>query len=405
MPVVAPPSTVVSPVRAAYVHIPFCRRRCYYCDFPISVLGDRLRGEASGTVTQYVDWLCQEIGATPSGSGPLSTVFFGGGTPSLLSVEQLGRILAALADRFGLEAQAEISMEMDPGTFDLAQIQGYCHWGVNRVSLGVQAFQTPLLQACGRTHTAADIDQAVRLLAEAGVTNVSLDLISGLPGQTEADWRESLACAIALSPQHLSVYDLTIESETAFGRWYQPGSAPLPSDDHTAAFYRLAQATLTAAGYDHYEISNYAQPGYYCRHNQVYWHNQPHYGFGMGATSYLGHRRVSRPRTLRAYYQWLETYISTPEQAEEPLVSSTERLLDTLMVGLRLATGVNLSQLQREFGAQPVQRVQAVLSRYVNANWVRFAPDAAGDTWVCLQDPDGFLFSNVVLVALFKAFF
>ncbi len=404
MPAVAPSPVLASPARAAYVHIPFCRRRCYYCDFPISVLGDRLRGEASGTVTQYVDWLCQEIGATPTAAEPLTTVFFGGGTPSLLSVDQLGRILTVLADRFGLDPQAEISMEMDPGTFDLAQIQGYCNWGVNRISLGVQAFQTPLLQACGRTHAAGDIDQAVQLLAEAGVTNVSLDLISGLPGQTEADWRESLESAIALSPQHLSVYDLTIESETAFGRWYQPGDAPLPSDDHTAAFYRLAQATLTAAGYDHYEISNYAQPGFRCRHNQVYWHNQPHYGFGMGATSYLDHRRFSRPRTLRTYHQWLETYLSAPEQAEEPPVSDTERLLDTLMVGLRLAEGVNLSQLQQAFGAKPVQRVQEILRRYVSANWVQFAQDTAGDTWVCLQDPDGFLFSNVVLVALFEAF-
>lgn len=404
MAVVAPPVVVASPVRAAYVHIPFCRRRCYYCDFPISVLGDRLRGEGSGTVTQYVDWLCQEIGATPAGSAPLSTVFFGGGTPSLLSVDQLGRILSTLADRFGLDSQAEISMEMDPGTFDLAQVQGYQNWGVNRISLGVQAFQTPLLTACGRTHTAADIDQAVEFLATAGISNVSLDLISGLPGQTEADWRDSLDRAIALSPQHLSVYDLTIESETAFGHWYQPGNAPLPSDDHTAAFYRLAQRTLTAAGYDHYEISNYAQPGYRCRHNQVYWHNQPHYGFGMGATSYLAHRRVSRPRTLRAYHQWLETYLSTPDLGEAPPMPETERLLDTLMVGLRLAAGVNLSQLQQSFGTEPVARVQAILSRYVSANWVQFAPDAAGDTWVRLQDPDGFLFSNVVLVALFEAF-
>ncbi len=173
-------------------------------------------------------------------------------------------------------------MEIDPGTFALEQVQGYKTAGVNRVSLGVQAFQSELLEVCGRSHTVADVHKAVELVHRAGFQNFSLDLISGLPHQTLEHWQASLEQAIALSPTHLSCYDLTIEPGTPFNRQYSPGSSPLPSDETTAEMYRMAQRLLTAAGYDHYEISNYAKPGYQCRHNRVYWENRSFYGFGMG---------------------------------------------------------------------------------------------------------------------------
>ncbi|MEL6249482.1 MAG: coproporphyrinogen-III oxidase family protein, partial [Cyanobacteria bacterium J06627_15] len=224
--------TIPSP-RSAYIHIPFCRRRCFYCDFPISVLGERRRGESSGSVAEYVELLLQEIQVTPVLGGPLRTVFFGGGTPSLLSVSQVEQILQALRQRFEIEAAAEISMEMDPGTFDRMHVQGYAAQGVNRVSLGVQSFQDASLAACGRVHRVTDVYRAVADLETAGIENWSLDLISGLPHQTLADWAENLERAIALRPTHLSVYDLTIEPQTPFGKAYQAGTAPLPSDAAT----------------------------------------------------------------------------------------------------------------------------------------------------------------------------
>ena len=361
--------------RAAYVHIPFCRRRCYYCDFPISVLGDRLRGEASGTIQQYLDLLEREIAHTPRSGQPLSTVFLGGGTPSLLSANQLRRILTHLEQHFGIAPDAEISIEMDPGTFDLEQLEGYLAAGITRISLGVQAFQTELLQACGRTHTIADIEQAASWLHQVGMTNFSLDLISGLPHQTMEQWQESLQAAIALQPAHLSVYDLTIEPATAFSKQYQPGATPLPSDDATAQMYRVTQQTLTAAGFEHYEISNYARSGYQCRHNRVYWENRPFYGFGMGAASYLSGQRFSRPRTRQDYHQWLEAWIASGGIFDCPTNTPLEVLQDTLMLGLRLQEGVNLGAIAAQFGAAYPVEILAALRPHQQRGWVQFVDE------------------------------
>lgn len=391
---------------AAYVHIPFCRRRCYYCDFPVSVIGDRGRGETSGTIAQYVDVLCQEILATPASGAPLQTVFFGGGTPSLLSVDQLERILATLQQRFGISQTAEISIEMDPGTFDLDLIQGYTRVGITRVSLGVQAFQAELLALCGRTHTPAEIATAVALIQEVGLTNYSLDLISGLPKLTLEHWQESLERAIALHPTHLSIYDLTIEPMTAFDRWYRAGEFPLPADEITAEMYRLAQRTLTAAGYDHYEISNYAQAGYQCRHNRVYWENRSYYGFGMGATSYTQGQRWARPRKRQAYFEWVRTLVDRGA-IDCPVTPIEEQLLDTLMVGFRLAEGISLTKLVQQFGEIKVQQILQCLDPYHAKGWIDWLPERAtcsstSELRVRLTDPEGFLFSNVVLAKLFE---
>ncbi|WP_448562083.1 radical SAM family heme chaperone HemW [Trichothermofontia sp.] len=394
-------------VTAAYVHIPFCRRRCYYCNFAISVLGDRRRGEASGTIRHYLTVLAQEIRQTPSRGQRLETVFFGGGTPSLLSVAQVDAILTALDRQFGIAATAEISMEIDPGTFDLAQLQGYRSLGVNRFSLGVQAFQDDLLAACGRTHRVADLMQAMADLERAGVENFSLDLISGLPGQTLADWQASLQEAIAWGPAHVSTYDLTIEAGTVFGRRYQAGVAPLPTDDLTAEMYRLAQRTLTAAGYEHYEISNYARSGYQCRHNRVYWENRPFYGFGMGAASYLDGDRVTRPRMTTAYYTWVNTLAQSHAQAaptpSEAMTSARvrDRLLDTLMLGLRLREGLKVDILRQQFGPAVVATILDSLRSFQEKGWVDIISPSSLPQSIRLTDPEGFLFSNVILTALF----
>ncbi|HSF75962.1 MAG TPA: radical SAM family heme chaperone HemW [Microcoleus sp.] len=417
---------------SAYLHIPFCRRRCYYCDFPVFVVGDRKNGENSGTIVQYVAVLCQEIQETKNLGASLKTVFFGGGTPSLLSVSQLSNILETLDGKFGIAAGAEISIEIDPGTFTLEQLRGYAAAGVNRVSLGVQAFQDELLQACGRSHSVADIFEAVEIVRSAGIVNFSLDLISGLPHQTLENWEASLKSAVEINPTHLSSYDLIIEQGTAFGRYFEAGAQPLPADETAAGMYRLAREILTGAGYEHYEISNYARDGYQCRHNRVYWENRPYYGLGMGAASYVEGRRLTRPRKTQEYYQWVRSisrlnspatpriggetqpdiYSAIDEQNFQ--VSENDVLLETLMLGLRLAEGVSLSALTEKFTQQTVDKIWRCLQPYWQQGWVEIMTEdrtiatlgeggklpLSGN--LRLSDPEGFLFSNTILADLFS---
>ena len=411
---------------AAYVHIPFCHRRCFYCDFPVVVTGDRRHGGNHGPIAAYVALLCQEIRLTPALGSPLQTVFFGGGTPSLLTADQVAQILETLGAQFGLGAGLECSLEVDPKTFSLEQIRGYQQAGVNRFSLGVQAFQDQLLLACGRCHRREDIAAAFAMLQGAGVENWSLDLISGLPHQTLGQWQDSITQALALAPPHLSLYDLILEEPTVFGKRYQPGAAPMPSDEITAQMYRLGQQMLTAAGYDHYEVCNYAKPGFQCRHNRVYWQNHSYYGFGMGAASYLQGHRYSRPRHSQAYGQWVTDlgsgstpvpWTSVPWTAvpwtavpwtsaqnpdrETPGDTDLDGLLDTLMLGLRLREGVNLAELEMRFGARVVAAVNECVVPFGDRGWTQVAQDAAGQRWLRLTDPEGFLFSNQVLADLF----
>jgi len=417
---------------SAYLHIPFCRRRCYYCDFPVFVVGDRKNGENSGTIVQYVAVLCQEIQETPNLGASLKTVFFGGGTPSLLSVSQLSQILETIDGKFGIAAGAEISIEIDPGTFTLEQLRGYAAAGVNRVSLGVQAFQDELLQACGRSHSVAEIFEAVEIVRSAGIVNFSLDLISGLPHQTLEQWETSLKSAVEIAPTHLSSYDLIVEQGTAFGRYFEPGAQPLPADETAAQMYRLAGEILTDAGYEHYEICNYARDGYQCLHNRVYWENRPYYGLGMGAASYVQGRRLTRPRKTQEYYQWVRSISSVTSEANSKLagetqpdiqpvieqnfqVSENDVLLETLMLGLRLTEGVSLSALTAKFTQQTVDKIWCCLQPYWRLRWVEIMTEDGAiiatlgegaqlplSGKLRLSDPEGFLFSNTILADLFS---
>ncbi len=385
------------------------------------MVGDSKRGDTSPTISQYIDRLIAEIQATPiTGADPLKTVFFGGGTPSLLAAPQIEGILEAVDQRFGIAPTAEISMEMDPATFDLSHAQGYRSAGVNRVSLGVQAFQDEILAASGRFHRREDIFRAVEILHQADFSNFSLDLISGLPHQTLENWQESLTEAVSLAPTHISQYDLIVEPQTAFSRYYQPGELPLPSDEHTAQMYRIAQQVLTSSGYEHYEICNYAKPGYQARHNLTYWRNQPCYGFGMGATSYLmtplGYQRIDRPRTQNTYRQWVERFIQNDGQSLDPVLSASERVLEQIMVGLRLQQGIALAEVSQVFGDAGLTNLFAALVPHMQKGWVvvEFETENmrgkqqkitkfTSESRIRLSDPEGFLMSNVVIVDAFNA--
>jgi putative oxygen-independent coproporphyrinogen III oxidase len=397
------------------LHIPFCRRRCYYCDFPVYVVGDKRRGENSQMVQTYVDVLCREIeligdpedllAPAPKGKAGeqeykdiLQTVFFGGGTPSLLSPAQLVQILETVNQQIGISATAEISMEIDPGTFDLAQLEAYAAAGVNRVSMGVQAWQDELLQLCGRSHDVADIERSIEIIRQSAVTNWSLDLISGLPQQTMDMWQESLARSIQANPSHISVYDLIVEAQTPFAKQYKPDRLPLPSDETTAQMYREAQIALTAVGYRHYEISNYARfstgqnKSMTCRHNQVYWRNDAYYAFGMGAASYIEGTRFTRPRYTQGYFDWVAAGAVYPAE----VMGTVERFLETLMLGLRTGEGLQISGLVAKFGLELWLDARKRLEKYC-PHWVLMDSD-----YLRLTDPEGFLYSNTVLADLFE---
>ncbi|MEA5532962.1 radical SAM family heme chaperone HemW [Crocosphaera sp. XPORK-15E] len=401
---------------SAYLHIPFCRRRCYYCDFPISVLGDKTDINTSLSIQNYVDVLCKEIQVTPSDNVPLKTVFFGGGTPSLLSPVYLEKILTTLDQYFGINSDAEISLEMDPGTFTLQQLQSYKNLGVNRFSLGVQVFQDELLEKCGRFHRLQDIENAIDLIHQVNIDNFSLDLISGLPYQTLETWQYSLEKAIKINPKHLSCYDLVLESVTAFGKQYKPGKFPLPNDEMAAQMYSLTQQILTNAGYEHYEISNYAKSGYQCLHNRVYWENKPYYGFGMGAASYTNKQRFTRPRTRQTYYDWVEELLKSGYSIDSPYLTNLDYLLETFMLGFRLHEGIDLSSISNKFGQIIIEKIYNILLPYTQQNWVEFIDENGkiinkinNNNWqesakIRLTDPDGFLVSNTILATLFEEF-
>ncbi|XP_049932124.1 uncharacterized protein LOC126409791 [Nymphaea colorata] len=428
-----------SPPTSAYLHLPFCRRRCYYCDFPVIALGTSGPSpDDDPRISNYAQLLCNEIESTPPYMEPLplQTVFFGGGTPSLTPPRTLRTIIQTLSSKFGLVPDVEMSMEIDPGTFDANSLRQFIQLGVNRLSLGVQAFQDEALRLCGRSHGLKEVYEAIDIIRASNVENWSLDLISSLPHQTAEDWKKNLEQAIQAQPSHISVYDLQIEEGTKFGNVYQAGEFPLPSEYKSAEFYRMAHEMLTGSGYVHYEISNYCKEGFECKHNLTYWTNQPYYGFGLGSTSYVGGVRFTRPRRMRKYAEFVEGLADG--ESENGLVLEhkdddaprKERAMDIVMLSLRLARGLDIDCFAREFGWSLVLEICRAFQPYVESGHVtpldeerrvvnveeflQFCSTENGwDShfqsrkcglikFIRLSDPDGFLLSNEIISTAFK---
>ena len=259
-----------------YVHVPWCRSICTYCDF------DR-QAHAFELIPAYVGALAAEIAAQPNLTA--HSVFFGGGTPSLLEPGQIGAVLDACRRRFELLTDAEITVEANPGDLDATLVAGYLGAGVNRLSMGIQSFDDRLLRLLGRRHTAAEAVEAIRQARLGGAENLSIDLMYGLPGQSPAHWRETLERAVEQRTDHLSAYLLTVDERVPLGRQVARGRTSLPVDDDVAEMYQDAQRILAAAGFEQYEISNWARPGRASRHNLTYWRDEPYLGIGAGAAS------------------------------------------------------------------------------------------------------------------------
>jgi oxygen-independent coproporphyrinogen-3 oxidase len=374
-----------------YVHIPFCVRKCGYCNF-LSVA--RPGGDL---VERYLRGLALELEAFPGGKGrPVDTLYVGGGTPTLLDEGQLDFLFGAIRSAVSLDGDAEITVEANPGTIDKGKADRLRELGVNRVSLGVQSFDDGLLHRLGRIHDAAGAREAFGILRGAGFGNVSIDLIYGLPGQTLSRWGRDMEEALALRPEHLSLYGLTVEEGTPLAGEQRAGKLNLPGESETANLYLRADSLADEAGYDHYEISSWSLPGRQSRHNLGCWGMRDYYGAGAGAHSFRHAPEAVRSGNVEDVAEYLRRVEAgdRPEAFRERLPDKT-LAGETLMLGLRLREGVDRGSFSEEFGADPVDLFPEALSLAAEKGWLERGADRLRLT------VEGMLFSDEIFIRLF----
>lgn len=372
-----------------YVHIPFCVAKCHYCDFVSQPL-------APGALEPYLIALEREIDTAPEAGRLVGSVFFGGGTPSLLSGGQLARLLRSVRRAFDIEPDAEITMEANPGTLTAANAADFRALGVNRVSLGVQSFDDTLLARLGRRHSAGEAVSAFKLLRAAGFDNLGLDLIHSLPGQPPALWQRDLALALALAPEHLSLYALGIEAGTPLAADLRAGVLAPPTEEQELAMLTLAIDLTAAAGYERYEVSNFARPGRRCRHNFSCWSFGEYRGFGAGAHSFL---RAPDPVRL-ANTPGIDEYRRRILAGEEAVVlreEPTARQLagEAAMLALRTADGIDEGSFARAHGAAPAALFPEAAALGAERGWI----ERSGGRLRLTER--GVLFSNEIFRLLF----
>ena len=333
-----------------YLHIPFCRHRCAYCDFNTYSTVGELMGD-------YVGALLSELRELSGVSErPASTVYFGGGTPSLLTAESIRQLIGQVRNGFELADEAEITIEANPETLSPEYLSAVRRAGINRLSLGAQSANPAELALLEREHDFRAVVQAVEDGRVAGFKNISLDLIYGLPGQSLASWERSLSAVLALDPDHLSLYCLTIEAGTPMNRWLTNGRIEAPDPDLAAEQYELAGRTLKREGFQHYEISNWSRPGYACQHNLIYWRNGAYLGLGAGAHGHAAGYRYSVVRQPRVYIRRMRfgepgRFPWSAALSEKRLLSRTDMMADTIITQLRLLNeGIELDAFERRFG-------------------------------------------------------
>ncbi len=377
-----------------YIHIPFCIHKCGYCDFNSYALEGLLEKGHVGEdwAAAYAGAAIRDIESRASALGlagmPVETVFFGGGTPSLFPAPETARILRSLRERFEILPGAEIALEANPGAAESGRFAALREAGVNRISIGMQSFSDTALRRLERVHTGEDAREAFRSARRAGFENISLDLMFGIPHQGLDEAAADVESAIDLGPEHLSAYELTIESGTNFGALHARGElGGLPDEDTALAMWEMRDRLLSAAGYERYEISNFARPGFKCRHNLNYWRRGEYLGAGAGAHSFIAGRRFwnhARP----------DHYIKAsgdPTAGKEIIDSAEKAIGETFMLGLRLTDGVSLDEAARSCGADPEEIFGGVFSELIESGLL----ERAGRT--LRLTPKGLLLANQVL--------
>jgi oxygen-independent coproporphyrinogen-3 oxidase len=350
-----------------YIHIPFCSSRCSYCDFATGLYQRDL-------AERYVRALITDIRSSRHFGDIVGTIYFGGGTPSLLAPAQLESILACVHDCFRIEPTSEITLEINPGSVNEEKLRAFRSLGVNRASFGAQTFDNAELAKLGRSHTTADTIKTFADLRSVGYENVSFDLIAGLPGQTLAGWERNIRQALDLRPEHLSFYLLEVHSGTPLAEHIRRGIQPEPDDDLAGVMYQWMLEQAATAGYEHYEISNLCRPGFHSRHNVKYWTAEAYYGFGCSAHSYDGAtRRWSNHRDVLKYVTLVESGASAV--VNEQQLSQTDVRAEALFLGMRLMQGVDLRRYRESFGVDLRDEHAEDLDRFCKAGLVELDGD------------------------------
>ena len=371
-----------------YLHIPFCVRKCRYCDFLSAPAPEEIRQRYAGRLIEQLKH------DAPGRDYTVTSIFFGGGTPSLLDAGIIGQVMETIRDCYKVSDDAEISMECNPGTVDEEKLRRYRECGINRLSLGVQSFDDEQLKRLGRIHDAAMARDCFAMARRAGFDNINLDLMSALPGQTSKDWERQLREAIRLEPEHISAYSLIIEEGTAFYADYheddlrrQKGEKPrdLPSEEEERCMYAMTEDVLFSAGYSPYEISNYAKPGYACEHNRGYWLRRPYLGFGTGAASLFNECRYRISDSLTHY---LAGDVIREDFQE---LSEAEQIEETMFLGLRLREGIHLEAFRNRFGRSVEEIYPDVIAKLTGQALLEYR-----DGRICLT-AKGIDISNYVL--------
>lgn len=343
---------------ALYLHIPFCQKKCYYCDFN-SYSGKEY------LIKDYIKALKEEIIIYKPilDNYKISTVFFGGGTPSILEGHQIAGLIDSIGDHYKLENDAEISMEANPGTLNYKKLKQYYTGGVNRLSIGLQACQNNLLQTLGRIHTFEDYLKNLEEARWAGFTNINTDLMFSLPNQKQNHWEECLERIVNLNIPHISAYSLIVEEDTPFDDWVEDKVIALPNEDIQVEMYHYTIKYLEAKGYLYYEISNFARPGFQCKHNLVYWHNKPYIGLGLGAHSYFNNKRFNNVNRIEEYITLIKN--KTRPIEDEINVTVRDEISETMFLGLRLTEGISIGEFTRRFNLSPLEVYEKQINKFV----------------------------------------
>ncbi|ASK63142.1 coproporphyrinogen III oxidase [Virgibacillus phasianinus] len=369
-------------VQSVYIHIPFCQQICHYCDFVKFFYNEKLADE-------YVEALSNEIRTNvKERKQPVKTIFIGGGTPTALNVKQLQSLLEVIAERFDVTACEEFTIEANPGDFDADKAKLLKRYGVNRVSLGVQAFDNQLLEDIGRLHKVKDVYNTVNLLKKHGFDNISIDLIYALPNQTVDGFEKSLQEAISFDLPHYSTYSLQIEPKTVFYQRHKKGKLHRPPQEDEVQMYKILRDTMKENGIEQYEISNFAKPGYESKHNLTYWNNDYYYGFGAGAHGYLPGKRTGNIRPLPAYVKQALKDGHPILSAEE--IGLKEMIEEEMFLGLRKREGVSKQQFEQKYRLSIDGLYGKKISRLAAKEWIYNTDDTISLT------PEGILFGNNV---------
>ena len=352
-----------------YLHFPFCERKCRYCDF----LSGPSRAEER---EEYITLLCREIRLrAPEAAAPVDTVFIGGGTPSIMTPSQISRVMESIFSSYNVLNNAEISMEVNPGTADLEKLHAFRSAGINRLSIGVQSFDDAELRLLGRIHSADQARQIFHMSRAAGFGNVNLDLMSALPGQNMETWSQTLREAAALQPEHLSAYSLIIEEGTPFAAMNLPD---LPTEDEDREMYHFTRQFLAENGYKRYEISNYAREGRECRHNCGYWTGHQYLGLGLGASSDLGGERFRNPDQIASYRTLIENEDPAALRCERQKMTKQDRMEEFMFLGLRMTDGVSEREFEERFGLKLEEQFGDVLRSHISQKLVCRIPQDGG---------------------------